>query len=132
MASLSGINTGQIVTFKLFTKYIPDVYKNVKVLGIMSFEIASQFTDVSAIHANIISTLPEGTPKNAEDYQYLYVELIDGTRQCVGETWIADNITVVSAITIHVKIHDGSTGDLPTLRKALNGYGFTNFEIETS
>lgn len=80
MADISGLKMGQVVSFKLHTKLISDIFTNVKVLGIVGFEVASAFEDVAAVHANIYSTLPEGTPEGAEDYDYLYVETIDGQR----------------------------------------------------
>ena len=109
---------------------ISDIFTNVKVLGIVGFEVASAFEDVAAIHANIYSTLPEGTPEGAEDYDYLYVETIDGQRKAVGVPWIKDPITLIDSATIRVTLSNSSTSDVEKVRDALNAYGFIDLSIE--
>lgn len=130
MADISGLKMGQVVSFKLHTKLISDIFTNVKVLGIVGFEVASAFEDVVAIHANIYSTLPEGTPEGAEDYDYLYVETIDGQRKAVGVPWIKDPITLIDSATIRVTLSNSSTSDVEKVRDALNAYGFIDLSIE--
>lgn len=130
MADISGINSGDTLSFSLHTSVLPDVYKNVKVLAAdVSYEVAMGFDDVAAKHANIISTLPEGTPNDPSAYPYLYVETIDGQRICVGSTWIKEPIEKVTACTIEATINNVGTGDVEKIRKALNGYGYTEITI---
>ncbi|AQT28146.1 hypothetical protein pVa21_205 [Vibrio phage pVa-21] len=130
MADISGLKMGQVVSFKLHTKLISDIFTNVKVLGIVGYDVATAFEDVAAVHANIYSTLPEGTPENAEDYDYLYVETIDKQRKVVGVPWIKDPISVVDSATIRVTLNNATTSDVEKVRNALNAYGYIDLSIE--
>ncbi len=130
MANIGGIQNGQTISFKLHTKLIADIYTNVKVLGVISYDIAIQFEDVAAQHANIIATLPDGTPKNPQDYDYLYVETIDKQRRAVGVPWIKDPIVVVDSASIRVTVNNATTADVEKVRDALNAYGYIDLDVE--
>ncbi len=130
MADINTLKSGQVVSFKLHTKLISDIFTNVKVLGAVGFDLANNIEDVAAIHANIYSTLPEGTPESPEDYDYLIVETIDGQRKAVGGPWIKDPITVVDSATIRVTLNNATTSDVEKVRNALNAYGFIDLSIE--
>jgi len=130
MADTSNIKSGMTVTFKLATKLIKDVYTNVTVKGIVSFDIASAWDDVASQHANIFSTLPVGTPENPEDYEYLLVRTVDGETLAVGVPWISGDITVVTSATLRIPVNNASVADVEKVRTALNGYGYTDLTVE--
>ena len=130
MADINALRSGQVVSFKLHTKLISDIFTNVKVLGSVGFDLATLTEDVAAIHANIYSTLPEGTPENPQDYDYLIVETIDGQRKAVGAPWIKDPIPTVDSATIQVNVSNATTSDVEKIRDALNAYGYLDLEIK--
>lgn len=130
MADINSLKSGQVVSFKLNTNLIPDIFTNVKVLGVVGFDLAINVEDVAATHANIYSTLPEGTPENPEDYDYLIVETIDGERKAVGGPWIRDPINLVDSASIRVVVNNATTADVEKVRDALNAYGYIDLSID--
>lgn len=130
MANVSAIKAGQTVSFKLHTKLLKDEYQHVVVKGIVGYDIAISFEDVAVHHENIYSTLPQGTPRNPQDYEYLLVKTQSGETKAVGVPWIKDPVTVIESAIIRITVNQASVGDVETIKRALNSYGFTDFNIE--
>lgn len=128
MADISNVKAGQVLSFKLHTKLLRDMYTRVPVLGVAGYEIAKTYTDVDAIHANIYGDLPEGTPESPSEYDYLLIKDVEEKVHAVGVPWIKDPVRVVKRSKIHVEI-DGDNDTVDLVRKALNGRGITNFKI---
>jgi len=131
MTKLADIKTGQTITFKLATTLLKDEYQSVVVKGrAVSYEIAMNYEDVASTHENIYSTLPDGTPRYATDYEYMLVKTQAGATKAIGIPWIIDDIKVIESATIRVVVNNVSVGDTTTISKALNAYGLTDFDIE--
>lgn len=132
MADISKLTAGQFVSFDLATNVITADYRSVEVLAIAGYAIASTYTDVDAIHANIIGTLPAGTPTSAKDYSYLICKLSTGDIRAVGAPWIRDPIKIVQNIIYNVQIRDGDMNSAEVIRKTLQSRGFQDFTITTT
>lgn len=125
------VSAGQVVSFKLKTKLLKDVFTNVTVVAAdAAYAIASVFEDVAAIHANIISDLPEGTPRSHNEYNYIIVDLIDGTRKAVGIPWILGDVEVIQGLTVTVTLSNSSMETPEIVKRALNAYGLSDFKID--
>jgi hypothetical protein len=133
MSTVYELRNGQTVTFKLHTKLLPDIYSRVTVLGVVAHSLAAAMSgdDVDAIHSNIYSTLPSGTPKNATDYDYLIVRTATGERKAVGVPWIIEPVTVVDQQGLRIIIPKASSADAEMIVRDLNSRGITDFSIET-
>lgn len=133
MSTVYSLKNGQTVTFKLHTKLLPDIYSRVQVLGIVNHTLASATStdDINAIHNNIYSTLPIGTPVNAMDYDYLIVQTDAGERKAVGIPWIMEPVEIVDRQGIRITIPAASTSDVDKIKNALLARGFVDFTIET-
>lgn len=132
MSTAYALKNGQVVTFKLNTKLLPDIYSKVTVLGTVDYElaIATSGDDLTAIHSNIYSTLPEGTPANPRDYDYLIVRTAAGERKAVGLPWIMEPITVIEQKGLRITIPNASSSDITLISKDLQSRGITEFDIE--
>lgn len=130
MADVSNLEPGQVLSFELNTKLLTSDYTTVKLQSICSAPMARRISDIDAIHANIISTLPEGTPQSPDEYNYLIVELIDGDVRAVGVPWIKDPVRVVNKTEINVTVKNVDVSDSEMIRKALNAYGYADIIIE--
>lgn len=133
MSAVYALKNGQVVSFKLHTKLIPDAYSRVKVLGIVDYDLANLLPgeDVNAIHSNIYSTLPIGTPVNATDYDYLIVETSTGERKAVGVPWIMEPVEIIEQQGLRITIPLASNADATAIKNALFSRGITEFTIET-
>lgn len=131
MANVTNISAGQFLNFDLNTKLLVSDYRNVKLLGIINYDMAMTFDDVEAVHKNIIGSLPVGTPAQARDYNYLMVLMPNGSRRVVGAPWIKEPITVVSTVVYNVQVRDGGSDGALLIKKALSAYGITDFTITT-
>lgn len=132
MADLSQLTAGQFITFDLATNVLTAEYRRVEVLGVVGHAIAKTYTDVDAIHANIIGTLPAGTPSKASDYSYLLCKLSTGDIRAVGAPWIRDPIKIVKNVVYTVQIRDGDMNSADIIRKTLQSRGFQDFTIGVS
>lgn len=129
MADVSKLTPGLVLCFELNTKFLANEYTNVKLISICDATIARMYEDVDATHANIISDLPVGTPSSCDEYNFLIVKLIDGKIKAVGVPWIKDPIRIVQKGTIVVKVNNVDVNDTEVISRALNAFGYSDFEI---
>lgn len=130
MADVSNLKPGMVLSFELQTKQLSSIYTNVTLLSICDASLARLHEDVDAIHANIIATLPTGTPVSCDEYNFLIVRLIDGVVKAVGVPWIKDPIRIIERTDIVVTIKNTDVSDTEVISRALNAYGFSDFEIK--
>ncbi len=132
-ASTANLSPGQYLTFKLNNTLITSDYTNVKLLGVISYEIAQTITDVAAIHANIYSALPSGTPRSPSELTYLYVQMTDGSKRAVATAWILDPISIIKQAVHVVTISGLSVAEgAGLIESALKAYGITDFTVTVS
>lgn len=76
-----------------FDTYSPGLlghYRDAMVLGIVGAEIARTIDDVAAKHANVLGTLPPGSPHDHASFEYLLIRK-DGQTHVIGIPWIIDS-----------------------------------------
>jgi len=132
VANVSSLKPGQVLSFELLTNLLSNEYRNVVLEGVVGYKQAKRIEDVDATHANIIGSLPQGTPKNAREYNYLHITMPDGSERAVGIPWIKDPINVVTKQIIVARINGSSIEDGDVVAKALRAYGFTDFQLEVN
>ncbi len=132
-ASVANLSPGQYLTFKLNTTLITSDYTNVKLLGVIGYDIAQAVTDVTAIHANIYSSLPAGTPRSPDQLTYLYVQMQDGSKRAVSTAWILEPISIIQQAIHVVTIPGLSVAEgAGLIKSALNAYGITDYTVTVS
>lgn len=130
MTAPSSLTPGQVVNFQLDTDVIKNQFNSCKVLSIANLQMAVLVDGaIHSTHASIIDTLPDGTPKNPEDFNYLIVELQDGSRRAFGMPWIKSPVTVVSSSQIAITVRNAGVDDVERIVKSLNVYGYTDIDV---
>jgi len=129
---LTSDHIGKIVSFSIYpVGLLPNPITQAKVLDIFSPKTALKFADVAALHANVFPTLPVGSPSSYKDYNYVQLELANGTTLILGLPWIVESSIVVHQnVQIRVVVSEVSAGDVATIRAALVANGFPHLAIE--
>lgn len=71
-----------------------ETYKNLKLVSIMTYELANTQINVQAYHANIYPALPNGTQDNPESYTYFLFKTEDNTSVVMADVWIDEQTLV--------------------------------------
>ncbi len=130
MSDPEDLKPGQVINFQLDTDVIKNQFDSCKVMSIANLEMAlKEDGGVKSTHASIYDTLPDGTPKNPEDFNYLIVELIDGTIKAFGIPWIKSPVTVVTSSVVEVVVNSAGASDVARITKALNVYGYSAITV---
>lgn len=132
MADVNNLKPGMTISFELNTKLLAGIYTNVVLQSICDATMARMVGDVDAIHNNIISTLPEGTPASCDEYNFLIVRTIDGVLHPVGVPWIKDPVRIVSKTEISVVVRNVSVDDAAGISAALNAYGYSDIDVKVN
>jgi hypothetical protein len=106
-------------------------FKNVTVQAVLDYDAATNFADIEALHVNVYSYLPPGTPNRPQDFDYLLLKTEGGDTTVIGIPWIIEEtIEVVQSLKAQVII-DGlaSSGDLERIRACLSQNGFDKLTI---
>ncbi len=119
-----------------FSVYPAAVYGNsfdkIEFLTTLDEETARLFIDTQAVHANVYSTLPSGTPNDPTKYKYLKFRLADGSVLVIGEPLIIDNTIVRhTSSTLVITIPDiNPVTDYELVKQLLLSGGYTKFNID--
>jgi hypothetical protein len=106
-------------------------FKNVTVQAVLDYDSATNFGDIDALHVNVFSYLPMGTPNRPQDFDYLLLKTEGGDTTVIGIPWIIEEtIELVQSLKANVVI-DGltSSGDLERIRACLAQNGFDKLTI---
>lgn len=120
-----------VYTFTLYPDHVFDTdFKNVTVMGILDYEMASRYADIYPLHVQVYPSLPEGTPNDPRSYDYILVKTTAGNNVVLGIPWIKENtIELVDSKTIQVLISNASAIDISRVRNALLQNGYTQLDI---
>ena len=104
--------------------------KNVKVLGIVDYDIANTFINVEAMAVAVQPLLPAGTPSNPKTYQFIIFQSENGSKTVLAMQWVdTATIVTVSGITITAIINNADSADLVKIRDVLVAMGYTNLNL---
>lgn len=119
---------GKTVSFSVYpVSKLGDIYKSVKVLAIVDYDTARQFTDVAAIAVDVYPLLPAGTSKQYTDYKYMKVQHTNGSISYIALEWINQStLTIDEDVIINVQVRSTNINTIEMLRKVLIG---NNFEV---
>lgn len=112
-----------------FNTYAPAILgtriRNAKLLAILDYDVASNYTTPNISHANIFPYLPVGTVDNPEAYTYLLFQTDEKTKIVFANTWIQEStITEQTNSKLTIVIENISTGDETKIRDLLLLSGF--------
>jgi hypothetical protein len=107
-------------------------YKNITVLGILSYDTAIKYFVPETVSVSVYPHLPNGTPSDPKRYTYLLFQTEAGITSIIALEWIdKPTIVVVSYQTINISVLQASAGDTEKIRESLVLLGFTNFTMNT-
>lgn len=135
MTALTLSDIGSLISFSVWpSSVLGTLFDKAKLLTFLDEDTAKVYIDTAAMHANVYSTLPIGTPNNPASYQYVKLKLQNGDNVVIGVPWINESTIVRhSGSTIVITIPDSNPNDdVSKVRQALLGRGFTKFTIAVS
>ena len=106
-------------------------YSNMRLVSVMTYDLARNFIDINAMHANIYPTLPSGFPDNPQGYTYYMFKTENGENAVFADIWIdTGSITEKSSQSIMVEINKISNSDITRIQTTLTSMGYV-FSIRT-
>lgn len=132
---MPALEQGKRYSFQTYAPGILGEFKNVLILGTVSFKVANREEDLYAMHARVYPMLdPKVVPDDPTMYSYVLVESNDGATKTLGLPYINPNtIEEVSHQYISVRVGGAVTAaDIPRIRAALASNGYTETEITIS
>lgn len=124
------LSIGSVYDFHFYATGLLGVgLSKAKVAALLDFSSAIMITDVSAIHAQVLPQLPNGTP--ADPAKLVYVKLVSNTGavSVVAMDWITMQPVSVDATSVNLTVNINSLSDISLLTACLNAGGFTSFSI---
>lgn len=108
-------------------------FKNSKILGIVSYEVACTQINVDLMQRAIYPLLPVGTVDNPKKYTYLMIETESGSTTVLATAWIdQSSVSLVQSVTIHVTVPNVDSSDTIKIRDALRLLGYADFSVTVS
>lgn len=124
MASKTDFTDGAVYNF-VTTSAVLGTFKNVTAEGVVNYRVASKYIDAAALHANVFSTLPPGTPNDFTQYQYLIIRHPNGNESAVGLPWIQDGtVELIQRTDCYIKLVDVSSEKEALIRQLIADNGF--------
>ena len=126
MTNIRDVATGAYMNIRLVTERLGGDFTYCKKQGIVGFDIAVGIeANIVSTHANIYSDLPTGTPRAAQELEYVAVLLQDGkTRRVLALPWIEQDVTIVEHVMAKATVRLENHSELDRLRKHLIQGGF--------
>lgn len=104
-------------------------FKNASVMAIMDFDSAKMIQDVTTIHSQVYSSLPAGTPRNAQDLTYIKIKSSTGEIRVIAMDWIATEPVLITSKTVLVKINNIPISNVSLIKDILVQNGFSDIVI---
>ena len=121
-----GVPLGSTVSFQVYpSSIIGTIFTSCKMSAIYDYDTASKYIDVNGYHLNVFPFLPDGTPNDPTQYNYVKIDLVSGENEIIGVPWIIEDSVVVhkkGAITF--TIEETAYEDIEKINRLLaaNGY----------
>lgn len=134
MAVQDKLSFGSIVSLDVYpSQILGSNFTDVKVLGIFDRTTANLMTDVDGLHANVYPFLPNGSPENAGDYQYVKLQHLNGSISIIGLPWIIEeSISVSNKGKLTIVIDDITIDDREKIITAINAVGYRVNSVDLS
>jgi hypothetical protein len=118
---------GNTVSFQLYPNgVITPVYSNAQVLSIWDVDDAKGLIDPYALHLNIHSQLPPGTPKDPTNLTFYKLKLANGEITALCQAWIQESTVQVQTMsTIQFTVANCTPDDIRHILDALSSVGKT-------
>lgn len=107
-------------------------FNRVRVLGILDMESAMNYINVPILSVNIYPSLPAGTSKDYQNYQFLKIRFPSGDNGCLAIDWIDPSTFVVhEGVNIEFRVENANASDADRIREilAFNGFPAVNFSL---
>lgn len=81
---------------------------------------------------NVYPSLPSGTTKNYQNYQYLKLRHSNGETSCIAVEWIdKSTFTIHEGVNIEFRVEDANIADVDRIREilAFNGFEAVSFNL---
>lgn len=126
MANILTVANGTFINIRLISERFGGDFTNVKKDGIINFNMAFKIdANIVSTHTNLYSDLPAGTPRSAQELDYVAVTLADGkTERVLALPWIEQDVTIIERVIAKATINLENIGELERLRKHLIAGGF--------
>lgn len=123
---------GKVYTFTLHPTHVFDTsFKNVTLMGVLNYEMASKYIDIYPLHAQVYSSLPNGTPNDPRSYSYILIKTSAGNTTVLGIPWINEGtIDLIESNTIQVLIGGVSAVDINRVKNCLIQNGYDQLDIK--
>ena len=130
MANLIGnAKYGDIVTFKVFpAEIIGNDFQHVKVIGVVNAQVAESLgLNAYTLHQQVYPILPRGSaPNDADSYNFLLVEMQNGSKMAIGVPWIDLNtLQIHVSSTATLVLNDITPEKIQIVREALSANGIS-------
>lgn len=121
MANILTVANGAFINIRLITERLGGDFTNVQKNGIVNFNMAVKIDpNIVSTHANLYSDMPAGTPRSAQELDYVAVTLADGkTERVLALPWFEQDVTIVDRVIATVTLNLENVGELERLRKHL-------------
>lgn len=127
------------MNFRLYRKYnyithAPSLFidngRQNKVIGILDYETAKQYSNVDVIQRQIYPHLPPGTPDKTADYTYVLFQAPSGIKYVLAYPWIVENsIQEVAGVDLNVMVYDVDDTAVGKITDVMNSLGY-KFQVK--
>lgn len=126
--ALSDLNViDNIVKFDTHATELGTNFNGVQVAATHSYRTAAAKRDVDAVHQQIFSRLPAGTPNDPKKYTYVEVILASGESVILGVPWIKEStIQQIKTLIYRPSIVVNSNQDITIINQILTQAGYGN------
>ena len=123
--SYDHLKSGNSVNFNTQTSVLKTEYRAVKVLGVVTAEVATTLKDVKSLHLQVKPYIT-GLPNLYSDYNYVIVQHSNGSKDVLGLPWIlSSSITLSSRRDYQLILDDIEPEQVERIRQTLVNRGIT-------
>lgn len=104
--------------------------KNAKMVGVVDYRVASNESNVTTTHVNMMPYLPTNISRDATSLSYLLFEMESGARAAFAYPWIVESsIEVAQNKTLTLTIPGAGADDAQNVKDVLSLAGYKNVSL---
>lgn len=125
---------GKTISFNTYAQVVLGAeFKRVKVKGILDVDSARYISDIERMAVAIYPALPKGTPNDYRKYQYVKLQMADGSFAVVANEWIkSDTVVVQENVSAVFDISNINASDVENISKLLRTYNYNDFTTKVT